>query len=52
MTPAQRKKKTDDFAKTVGQALRRAARDARKTARMYGTPVYVIENGKVVARKP
>ena len=52
MTPAQQKKKTDDFAKGVGQALRRAARDARKTARMYGTPIYVLENGKVVATKP
>ena len=32
----------------VGRALRRAA----KTARMYGTPVYVWKNGKVVAEKP
>jgi len=30
----------------------RAAKDARKTARMYGTPLYVWENGKVVAKKP
>jgi hypothetical protein len=41
-----------DFATEVGQALRRAAKDARKTARMYGTPVYVWKNGKVVAEKP
>ena len=40
------------FAAKVGRALRRAARDAQKTARMYGTPLYVWENGKVVARKP
>lgn len=52
MTLTQQKKKTDEFAKAVGHALRRAARDARKTARMFGTPVYVVENGKVVARKP
>ena len=25
---------------------------ARKTARMYGTPVYVWKNGKIVAGKP
>src|SRR5256885_11172478 len=37
------------FAAGVGNALRRAAKDARKTARMYGTPLYVWENGKVVA---
>ena len=52
MTAAQRKKKSDDFAKSVGAALRQAARTARKTARMYGTPIYVWENGKVVAKKP
>jgi hypothetical protein len=52
MTPAQRKKEVDEFAKVVGKALRRAAKDARKTARMYGTPIYVLENGKVVAKKP
>jgi hypothetical protein len=40
------------FATGVGNALRRAAKDARKTARMYGTPLYVWENGKVVAKKP
>ena len=52
MTAAQRRKKTDAFAKGVGEALRRAARDARKIARMYGTPIYVTENGKIVAKKP
>jgi hypothetical protein len=36
----------------VGRALRRAAKDAQKVARMYGTPLYIWENGKVVAKKP
>lgn len=40
------------FSQAVGRALRRAAKVARKTARMYGTPIYVWENGKVVAKKP
>jgi hypothetical protein len=40
------------FVAGVGQSLRRAAKDARKTARMYGTPVYFWENGKIVAEKP
>ena len=52
MSTARSKKQTDEFVKTVGRALRRAAKDARKTARMYGTPIYVWENGKVVAKKP
>ena len=34
------------------KALRRAAKTARKIARMYGTPIYVWQNGKVVALKP
>jgi hypothetical protein len=36
----------------AGRALRRAALVARKTARMYGTPVYIWRDGKVVAEKP
>ena len=36
----------------AGRALIRAATAARKTARMYGTPLYVSRNGKVVALKP
>jgi hypothetical protein len=41
-----------DFAVKVGRALRRAGRAARKTARMYGTPIYFWRDGKVVAEKP
>ncbi|MBI2999792.1 MAG: hypothetical protein HYY46_15290 [Deltaproteobacteria bacterium] len=40
------------FAMAVGRALRRAAKSARKTARAYGTPIYIWQNGKVVAQKP
>lgn len=43
---------SEGFAVGVGRALRRAARVARRTARMYGTPIYVWENGKVIAKKP
>jgi hypothetical protein len=38
--------------KGIENALLRAAATARKTARMYGTPIYVWENGKVVAKRP
>jgi hypothetical protein len=41
-----------DFAIQVGRALRRAGRAARKTARMYGTPICIWRDGKVVAEKP
>ena len=52
MKPPKRSKKSEDFIKGVGRALRRAAKVARKTARAHGTPIYVWENGKVVAKKP
>ncbi len=39
-------------AKRIENALLRAGAAARKTARMYGTPIYVWENGKVVAKRP
>lgn len=45
-------KRPESFAAGVGRGLRRAARTARKIARMYGTPIYVWENGKVVAKDP
>jgi hypothetical protein len=40
------------FAKRVERALVRAGAAARTTARRYGTPIYVWENGKVVAKRP
>ena len=48
MKTTNRKKATKALSQAVGRALRRAA----KVARMYGTPIYVWENGKVVAKKP
>lgn len=46
------KRTSKSFATTVGRALRRAAQTARKTARAHGTPIYVWQDGKVVAQKP
>ena len=45
-------KKSESFAVGVGRGMRRAARTAREVARMHGTPIYVWEDGKVVAKKP
>jgi len=44
--------KPESFAAGVGRGMRRAARSAREVARMHGTPIYVWEDGKVVAKKP
>lgn len=52
MKRAKVKKETRLFTAAVGRALRRAAKVARKTARMHGTPIYIWKNGKVVADKP
>ena len=52
MKAASRLRKPVSFVAGVGHALRLAAKDARKTARMHGTPIYIWENGKVVAKRP
>ena len=46
------KKETREFSAAVDRALRRAAKVARKAARMHGTPIYIWKNDKVVAEKP
>ena len=52
MKTTKRVKRPESFAAGVGRALRLAAKSARKIARMYGTPIYISEGGKVVAKKP
>jgi hypothetical protein len=49
---AQLSRPNNELTIAVGRALRRAARRARETARKYGTPIYVMKGGKVVAIKP
>jgi hypothetical protein len=49
---APKRPKHDDFSRAVGRSLRRAAKEARRIARMHGTPIYISKNGKVVAVKP
>jgi hypothetical protein len=52
MKRKNRPRSSKEFSAAVGRALRRAAKVARKTARMHGTPIYIWKNGKVVAEKP
>jgi hypothetical protein len=44
--------KNPKFAARVERALVRAGESARRIARMHGTPIYVWENGKVIAKRP
>lgn len=50
-TKAERQR-DKELSEAVAKAFRAAARQARKTARMYGTPIYILKDGKVVAKKP
>jgi hypothetical protein len=52
MKAPKRSKRSESFAAGVGRALRQAAQTARKTARMHGTPIYIVEDGKIVAKRP
>jgi len=40
------------FFESVKRAMPAAVRRARRIAKMHGTPIYVLENGKIVAKKP
>lgn len=52
MSKTARRKKAEGFAAGVDRGLRLAARTARKVVRTHGTPIYVWEDGEVVAKKP
>jgi hypothetical protein len=52
MKPITPKQELPEHVLAVGRALRRAGKVARKTARMHGTSVYVLKDGKIVAEKP
>jgi hypothetical protein len=43
---------SEEFSAAIGRALRHAAKIARNTARMHGTPIYIWKNGKVIAENP
>ncbi len=51
-TKSKSSNRNPKLAARVERALLRAGESARRTARMYGTPLYVWENGKVIAKRP
>ena len=48
----QKKVPPSDLTQRVGAALKRATKRARETARMHGTKLYFLRDGKIVAEKP
>jgi hypothetical protein len=51
-SPSKTLNRNPKLAARVERALIRAGDSARRTAQMYGTPLYVWERGKVVAKRP
>lgn len=49
-----KKSQPDSMQVKIERALKRAAEEARRVARFYGTPIYVHDqkSGKIVALKP
>lgn len=52
MTKAQKKAEADDYIATITRALKRAAKEARRMAKMHGTKVWVMKDGKIVGLDP
>jgi hypothetical protein len=52
MKKAKVSKEAVILSNAVERALIRASKTARKVARMHGTPVYYIRDGKIIAEKP
>ena len=52
MKPKKRKPSKNSLAAQAGRALRRAALRARKVARMHGTAIHFMRNGRIVSERP
>jgi hypothetical protein len=52
MSKPRKRPESSSLTKSADRALTRAARRARETARLYGTPIYVSRRGKVTSLKP
>jgi hypothetical protein len=52
LSESKRNPRISKTTQAIELALRRAGRQARKVAKMYGTRVYTMKNGKIVAEKP
>jgi hypothetical protein len=52
MKITKRPLKPNPLSRAAGNALRRAAKQARAIAKAHGTPVYIWKDGKIGAEKP
>lgn len=51
-TKHRTKTAANSLSRTASAALQRAGKQARRTAKAFGTPLYIVREGKIVAEKP
>lgn len=52
MSMKKRKAESEEFFAAVAKAMKQAAKEARRQAKIHGTKVWVMIDGKVVGLKP
>jgi|GEM_PF-1248841 hypothetical protein len=52
MTKAQKKAEAQAFLDAVGKAMKADAKEARRVAKIHGTKVWVMKDGKIVGLEP
>jgi hypothetical protein len=52
MSKGIQKPRTDAYIATITRALKRAAKEARRVAKMHGTKIWVEKDGKIVGLDP
>lgn len=52
MSKARKNPDGEQFLASVHKAMKAAAREARRVAKMHGTKVWVVKDGKIVGLDP
>ena len=52
MSKKKQKAESEEFFTAVAKAMKEAAKEARRVARMHGTKVWVMKDGKIVGLDP
>ena len=52
MSRITKKSEADAFIASVTKAMKAAAKEARRIAKMHGTKIWVIKDGKIVGLDP
>ncbi|MCB0763294.1 MAG: hypothetical protein KDB84_01215 [Flavobacteriales bacterium] len=52
MSKGQQQIKQDEWIAGITRALKRAAKKARRVAKMHGTKVWAMKDGKIVGLRP